>query len=423
MTDVLSEFQWREIVADSTDVDAMAAHLGAGSSVFYCGFDPTGPSLHVGHLVQLITMARLQRAGHRPLVLVGGATGLIGDPKMDAERPLADAEQVAEWTARLRAQMEPFFGFDGPAAARMVNNLEWTGDLSVLEFLRDVGKHFSVNRMLDREAVRARLASPAGLSFTEFAYVLLQSHDYVQLLSRYGCRLQIGGSDQWGNISAGVDLVRRMTGEHVHGLTTPLLTNSDGTKFGKTEGGAVWLDPSMTSPYEFYQYWFNSDDSDVAGFLRALTSRDAAELEELAEATSSRPQAREAQRVLARDVTTLVHGAAAARAAEDAAAALFGRGELDSVDPDTLRSALRTAPHGAIDAVTEWPSVVQVLVASGVSASKAAARRTVLEGGAYINNQRVSDVDATIGPDDLLAGDWVVVRRGRRTIAGVQVRR
>jgi tyrosyl-tRNA synthetase len=421
-TGVIDDFSWRGLVADSTDIDQLRALLESGSCVFYCGFDPTGASLHVGHLLQLITMARLQRAGHRPLVLVGGATGLIGDPKPDSERPLADAGQVVEWTARLREQMEPYFTFDGPAGARMVNNLDWTGEVLVVDFLRDVGKHFSLNRMLERDAVRNRLSSTAGLSFTEFSYVLIQANDYLHLFTEHGCRLQVGGSDQWGNITAGIDLVRRVRGEHVHGLTTPLLTNSDGSKFGKSEGGAVWLDPAMTSPYEFYQYWFNRDDRDVVRFLKALTFRAESEIAELAEAVAHRPQARQAQRELARELTTLVHGATATEAAESAAAALFGRGDLHEADPATLDAALRTAPHGVVDRGHEWPGVVDVMVASGLVPSKGAARRTIAEGGAYLNNVRISDAEAKISDAEVLAGGWVVLRRGRRNVAGVQVR-
>ena len=298
---VLDDLQWRGLVQDSTDIDRLRELLGAPGATFYCGFDPTGPGLHVGHLLQVITARRLQQAGHRPLLLVGGATGLIGDPKPSTERALLDRDTAAAWADRLRAQMEPFFDFDGSAAATMVNNVDWTAPLSTIDFLRDIGKHFSVNRMLDRDAVSRRLDSASGISYTEFSYVLLQSNDYVELFRRHGCRLQFGGSDQWGNITAGVDLVRRVEGEHVHAFTTPLLVKSDGTKYGKTEGGAIWLDPDLTSPYAFYQYWFNTEDADVGMLLRRLTFLSRERIAELDELTATQPARRQAQRARHRD--------------------------------------------------------------------------------------------------------------------------
>jgi tyrosyl-tRNA synthetase len=417
---LLDDLRWRALLQDTTDVDKLAADLRAAPVTFYCGFDPTGPSLHVGHLLQALTMRRLQLAGHRPLALVGGATGLIGDPKPTTERSLVDEQTAAGWAARLRSQLERFFDFDGPAGVRMVDNLEWTAGLSTIDFLRDVGKHFSVNRMLDRDAVASRLGSASGLSFTEFSYVLLQAHDYLQLFRRYGCRLQLGGSDQWGNITAGVDLVRRVEQAHVHAVTTPLLVKSDGTKYGKTEGGTVWLDPSLTSPYAFHQYWFNVDDADVGGLLRRLTFLDHDRIEALDEATRQRPAAREAQRTLAAQVTGLVHGTAAVHQAETAAAALFGAASLAEVDAPTLEQALGTVPHVQVPADARL-SVADLAVATGLVASKGAARRTAAEGGLYVNNERVVEADAPVAPTVLLHGRWLVLRRGRRTVAGVDV--
>jgi len=353
---------------------------------------------------------------------VGGATGLIGDPKMSGERTLNPAEVVEGWAGRLRSELERFYDFDGPAAARMVNNLDWTAEVDVITFLRDIGKHFSVNRMLDREAVAARLATE-GISFTEFSYQLLQSYDYLELFRRYGCRLQTGGSDQWGNITAGVDLVRRVEGAHVHALTTPLITKADGTKFGKTESGTVWLDPAMTSTYAFFQFWLNADDRDVSTFLRFYSSKSHQEIEELEGATREAPHQRAAQRALARELTTLVHGAAATDSVEAAAAALFGQGELSEVDSKTLGAALAEVPHCMIDRADvvdgQLPDIVELLTRSGLSPSRGAARRTVGEGGAYINNVRVGEEDYRPSVDSLLGGRYLVLRRGRKTLAGV----
>lgn len=419
-TPVLDDLQWRGLVQDSTDLERLSDLLATPGATFYCGFDPTGPGLHVGHLLQVITARRLQQAGHRPLLLVGGATGLIGDPKPSAERALLDLDTAHEWAGRLREQMEPFFDFDGPAAATMVNNVDWTGPLSTIDFLRDVGKHFSVNRMLDRDAVSRRLDSAAGISYTEFSYVLLQSNDYVELFRRYNCRLQFGGSDQWGNITAGVDLVRRVEGEHVHAFTTPLLVKSDGTKYGKTEGGALWLDPDLTSAYAFFQYWFNTDDDDVGMLLRRLTFLSRERIAELDELTATQPARREAQRALAGEVTALVHGAAAVTAATSASAALFGRGELGELDERTLGDALTTVPHARVEPGVA-STIADLLVATGLSPSKGAARRAATDGGVYVNNERVTDADAQVGAASALHGRWLVLRRGRRTVAGVDL--
>jgi tyrosyl-tRNA synthetase len=420
---VLDDLVWRGLVATSTDLDALRADAAAGPLTLYCGFDPTAPSMHMGNLVQILTVRRFQLAGHRPLALVGGATGLIGDPKESGERTLNPAELVAEWVARFRAQLERFYDFDSPDnAAVMVNNYDWTQGLSTLEFLRDVGKHFSVNRMLDREAVAARLAGN-GISYTEFSYQLLQSYDYLQLHQKYGCSLQTGGSDQWGNIVAGVDLVRRVTGDRVHALTTPLVTKSDGTKFGKTESGTVWLDAELTSPYAWYQFWLNTEDAIVPSLLRIFSFRTHEEIEALEESLRERPQAREAQRALAQELTDLVHGTDERARVEAAAQALFGQGEVADLDLATLEAALAEAPHADVTA-EEWAeglSVADALARSGLVASKGAGRRTIGEGGAYVANVRVTEPDAVLTDADLLHGRWILLRRGRRHIGGIRV--
>jgi tyrosyl-tRNA synthetase len=415
---VLDELEWRGLIASSTDLDALRAALATGPITLYCGFDPTAASLHVGHLAQTLTARRFQLAGHRVLALVGGATGMIGDPKPTGERTLNSADVVQQWSDGLRTQLERYFTFDGPAAARMVNNHDWTAPMSVIDFLRDIGKHFSVNRMLDREAVARRLADQ-GISFTEFSYVLLQSLDYLELYRRYGCTLQTGGSDQFGNIVAGADLIRRVEGATVHGVTTHLITKADGTKFGKTEGGAVWLDPAMTSPYAFYQFWLNTDDRDVPGYLRMFSFRSRAEIESLDRELAERPAARAAQRALAAELTEMVHGPKALASVEAASRALFGAGDLAAVPGDTLDAALRETGWALLEAGSEGVGVVDLLVASGLAPSKAAARRTVAEGGASVNNLRVSDEAARFTMHDALTGGWLVLRRGRRTVAGV----
>jgi tyrosyl-tRNA synthetase len=379
------------------------------------GFDPTAASLHVGHLMQVMTARRLQQAGHRPLLLVGGATGQIGDPKETGERVMNPPEVVAGWVEKIRAQLAPFVTYDGDNAAVAVNNLDWTSELSVVDFLRDVGKHFPVSRMLAREVVKARLES--GISFTEFAYQLLQSNDFYELHQRHGCRLQFGGSDQWGNITAGVDFVRRREGGPVHAFTTPLVLKADGTKFGKSEGGSVWLDPTMTSPYAFYQFWINADDRDVVNYLRFFSFRGREELEELEKATADRPQARLAQRALAEELTTLVHGERETRQAVAASLALFGRGSLDELSADTLRSALAEA--GLLPVRGERPNLATLLRETGLVASANEARRTIAEGGAYLNNERITDGEVVPAESALLHGRFLVLRRGKRTFAGV----
>ncbi len=408
---------WRGLIQDSTGLDELRELLDGGSTTFYVGFDPTAPSLHIGNLMQVVMARRLQQAGHRPLLLVGGATGQIGDPKESAERTLNPPEVIAGWVERIREQLSPFVTYSGENAAQLVNNLDWTGEMSVVEFLRDVGKHFPVNKMLAREVVKARLET--GISYTEFSYQLLQANDYFELHRRHGCRLQYGGSDQWGNITAGVDYIRRRGAGPVEAFTTPLVTKADGTKFGKSETGTVWLDPQMTSPYAFYQFWVNADDRDVSRYLRYFSFRSREELEELEKATAERPQARLAQRALAEELTTLVHGEREMAQAVVASQALFGRGSLDELAPETLRAALTEAGLVHLD---ELPDVAGLLKESGLVPSMKEARRVIAEGGAYVNNTRISEVDATVSADDLLHGRYLVLRRGKRSFAGVELR-
>jgi tyrosyl-tRNA synthetase len=416
VTDLIDDLHWRGLIQDSTDPDELRRHLGAGPVTFYVGFDPTAASLHVGHLMQVVTARRLQLAGHRPLLLVGGATGQIGDPREVGERVLNPPEVTAGWVGRIRDQLSPFVTYAGDTAARLVNNLDWTAEMSVVEFLRDVGKHFPVNRMLAREIVRARLES--GISFTEFSYQLLQSNDFFELHRRHGCTLQFGGSDQWGNITAGVDYVRRRGAGPVYAFTTPLVTKADGTKFGKTEGGSVWLDPTMTSPYAFYQFWVNADDRDVVRYLRYFSFRSHDELAELEKATAERPAARAAQRALAGELTALVHGEEECRQVVAASQALFGRGSLAELAEGTVRAALSEA--GMVRVERPLPPVATLLRESGLVGSLNEARRTIAEGGAYVNNERVADAAAEVPDDVLLHGRFLVLRRGKRTIAGVE---
>ncbi|MFF7201220.1 tyrosine--tRNA ligase [Streptomyces sp. NPDC008141] len=419
MTDIVDELQWRGLIALSTDEDALRKAFADGPVTFYCGFDPTAPSLHLGNLVQILTMRRIQLAGNRPLGLVGGATGLIGDPKPNSERTLNAPEVVAGWVDRLRAQIERFLDFDGPYAATMVNNLDWTSGLSAIDFLRDIGKYFRVNKMIAKEAVARRLNSDAGISYTEFSYQILQGMDFLELNRRYGCTLQTGGSDQWGNLTAGTDLIHRVEPEAVvHALATPLITKADGTKFGKTESGTVWLDAERTTPYAFYQFWLNADDRDVSKYLRIFSFRSREEIEELEKLTEERPQARAAQRALAEELTTLVHGADECAAVVNASKALFGQGDLSELDEPTLRAALSELPHAR---VAELAPVVDLFAEVGLVPSKSAARRTVKEGGAYVNNTKVTAEDAVPGQEDLLHGRWLVLRRGKKNLAAVEV--
>ena len=414
---ILDDLEQRGLVAQSTDPAELRKALEEPIT-FYVGFDPTAPSLHVGNLLQLLTARRLQNAGHKPLLLVGGSTGLIGDPKESGERVMNSPETVAQWVERIRDQVSRFVDLDGPAAATVVNNLDWTAGLSTIDFLRGVGKHFPINRMLAREVVASRLEK--GISYTEFSYVLLQSMDYLELYRRYGCVLQTGGSDQWGNITAGVELVRRAEGAIVHALATPLVTKADGTKFGKTESGTVWLDPDLTSPYAFYQSWINAEDAKVGEYLKLFTFLPVAEIDALVTEHEQAPGLRNAQRRLAAEVTALVHGQAEVDAAVLASSALFGRGDLAGLPESTLSAAL-TEAGGVELAASDHPTVTDALVATGLVDSRSAARRAVAEGGAYINNERVDDAELELGDQSRLAGGWVVIRKGKRAVSGVRI--
>ncbi|MFC9981792.1 tyrosine--tRNA ligase [Gordonia sp. NPDC127522] len=418
--DILDELQWRGLIAQSTDLGALGEALANGPVTLYAGFDPTAASLHAGHLVPLLTLKRFQLAGHRPIVLAGGATGLIGDPREVGERTMNSADTVAEWAARIDAQLRRFVDIDDtPTGAVVVNNLDWTGKLSAVEFLRDLGKHFSVNVMLARDTVKRRLEAD-GMSYAEFSYLLLQSNDFVELNRRYGCVLQIGGSDQWGNIVGGVDLARRLDGSALHGMTVPLVTSSDGKKFGKsTGGGSLWLDPELTSPYSWYQYFVNTADADVIRYLRWFTFLGREEIDELERATAETPHLRRAQRTLAAEMTTLIHGQANTDAVQLASQALFGRAELDELDEATLAAAVgetSIAEYGETR-----PTIIELLVDTKLSESNKAARRAVSEGGAYVNNTKITDPEWQPADADLLHGRWLVVRRGKKSFAGARV--
>ncbi len=416
---IVDELSWRGLISQSTDIEALRAATSSPITL-YAGFDPTAASLHAGHLVPLLVLRRFQAAGHRPVVLAGGATGLIGDPRDVGERTMNAADTVAGWADRIRGQLERFVDLsDGPNGAIVVNNLDWTGNLSAIDFLRDLGKHFSVNVMLARETVKRRLAGE-GISYTEFSYMLLQANDYLHLRREYGCTLQVGGSDQWGNIIAGVDLNRKVDGAHVHAMTVPLVTAADGTKFGKsTGGGSLWLDPEMTSPYAWYQFFVNTADADVIRYLRWFTFLSREELDELEKETAERPFARAAQRRLAAEMTTLVHGEANTEAVELASQALFGKGDLRELDEPTLSAALQEASITEV-ASGEPRTIVDLLVATGLCESRAAARRAVREGGASVNNVKIGDEAWEPASDDLIHGKWLVIRRGKRNFAGVR---
>jgi tyrosyl-tRNA synthetase len=424
VTDIIDELSWRGLIAVSTDLDDLRKALDTGRVTFYGGFDPTAPGLHIGNLVLLLTMRRLQLAGHRPIGLVGGATGLIGDPSgKSAERVLNSREVVEGWVRRIRGEVGKYLEVDsGPSGALVVSNLDWTGDLTALDFLRDIGKHFPVNQMLSREVVRARLES-GGISFTEFSYQILQANDFLELHRRHDCTLQLGGSDQWGNLVSGVDLIRRVTGDVVHALATPLITKPDGTKYGKTEGEAVWLSPELMSPYAFYQFWINRSDAEVPGLLRVFTFRTRAEIEDLEQEIAERPAARQGQRVLAEDVTVLVHGRAELERVQAASRALFGQGELGELDAGTLASAIAEVPHATVRASGgTLPLVADLMAETGIVKSKSDGRRAIAEGGAYLNNVKVTEQDATPSvPGDLLHGRYLILRRGKRTVGGVEV--
>jgi tyrosyl-tRNA synthetase len=421
---ILDELRWRGLVALSTDEAALREALSAGPVTFYCGFDPTAPSLHMGNLMQLLTMRRLQDAGHKPIALVGGSTGLIGDPKPTSERVLNDKALVAAWVEKIREQVSRFLSAEGDNAVRVVNNLDWTAPMSAIDFLRDIGKYYRVNKMITKEAVAARLNSQEGISYTEFSYQMLQGLDFLELYRQYGCTLQTGGSDQWGNLTSGTDLIQHAEHASVHLIATPLVTRADGTKYGKTEGGeTVWLGAELTSPYAFYQFWLNVEDATVGSLLRIFTFRSRGEIEALEESARDRPQLREAQRALAREVTTLVHGAEAARRVEEASQALFGRGSLEDLDDATLRDATAELPSTVVKRVNgaPLPSVLELFTDTGLASSRSAARRAVAEGGAYVNNRRVTDEGHVPEDDDLLAGRWLLLRRGKRHLAAVEV--
>ena len=420
-TALIADLEWRGLLAQSTDRQALLKDLDAGPISFYIGFDPTAPSLHVGNLVVLLVMRRFQLAGHKPLPLVGGATGLVGDPSgRNEERSLNSDEVVAEWVSRIRKQLELFLTFDGASAATLVNNLDWTKDVTAIEFLRDIGKHFSVNQMLTKDSVASRLEA-GGISYTEFSYQVLQSFDYLELYQRYNCILQLGGSDQWGNITAGLDLIRRVESGSAHALTIPLLQKADGTKFGKTASGSVWLDPEMTSPYAFYQYWIGTDDADVERFLKTFSFKSREELESLFVELRENPGARVAHRALAEELTTLVHGEVECANAQAAAKALFGHGEISELDPKTLASALAQLPRTTINKGEAFPTWVDLLAATGVVDSKSAARRIVKEGGAYLNNEKISGEDFAPSESDLIHGRFLLLRKGKRELAAVEV--
>jgi tyrosyl-tRNA synthetase len=416
--DLWEELVWRGYVHVSTDPKALKELLAGPPIVYYCGFDPTAPSLHLGNLVQLLLLRRIQLAGHKPLGLVGGSTGLIGDPRPTAERTLNDRDTVAEWVGYLQGQVSKFLSFEGDNAARLVNNLDWTAPMSAIDFLRDIGKHYRVGTMLKKDAVSARLNSDEGISYTEFSYQILQGLDFRQLYLDYGCVLQTGGSDQWGNLTSGVDLLHKAEGVTAHAIGTPLITNSDGSKFGKSEGNAIWLDAAMCSPYGFYQFWLNSSDADVIGRLKIFTFLDRAEIERLETAVRDEPFRREAQRRLAFEVTTTVHGLDAAASAIAASAALFGDGDLAALDEVTLTAVIAELPSA--DATTDAP-VAQALVDTGLSASLSDARRAIGQGGVYLNNVKVEAEDAEVGNVGL-AGSIAILRRGKKTAAGLRLR-
>ncbi len=434
MDDIIEELSWRGLLAVTTDIDELRQALKSGRVTIYCGFDPTAPGLHIGNLVQLLTLRRLQLAGHRPIGLVGGATGMIGDPSgKSAERVLNPAEVVSQWVERIRGEVSRFLDFDaGQSSALIVSNLDWTGPMPVLEFLRDVGKHFSVNRMLDRESVKARLEG-GGISYTEFSYQLLQALDFLELYRRYGCTAQTGGSDQWGNLVGGVDLIRRVEGVSVHALATPLITKPDGTKYGKTEGGAIWLSPDLMSPYAFYQFWLNVSDAEVPGLLRVFSFRSREEIEALERDSAQRPAAREGQHALAEELTTMVHGADECRLAIAASRALFGQGSLADLYGKTLAAAvseLRPAKFNvppwsssvpAGTPVNGLPPLANLMVAAGTAPTVSAARRTIDQGGAYLNNERFTDPGGVATYENLLDGRFLILRGGKRTLGAIEV--
>ena len=418
MTNLLEELQWRGLIAQHTNIEELTELLNNKSITFYCGFDPTAPSLHHGHLVQLVLMRHLQNAGHKPLALVGGGTGLIGDPRMSGERTLNPAEVVKDWADQLRTQIERFLSFEGENAARMVNNYDWIGQLSAVNLLRDIGKHFRLGTMIAKDNVARRLNSEEGISYTEFSYQILQANDFLELNRRYDCVLQTGGNDQWGNLVSGMDLIRKTEGKTVHVLTTPLITKSDGTKFGKSEGGAVWLNPQMLSPYAFYQFWLGAEDDDVIHFLKVFTFVDRETIAQMEEEVKQRPHLRLAQKLLAKEVTTMVHGQAECDEVINASTALWGSGNLREVNPQTLIAATSQLPKGTCKL---GDNVVDMLVETGLEKGRSSARRTIASGGVYLNNEKVTDEDYTISPTDLLGEKILLIRKGKRNLAVVEI--
>lgn len=419
---IWQELKWRGLVQVSTDEAKMEEALAGDPINFYCGFDPTAESLHLGHLVQLLVIRRLQLAGHNPVALVGGATGLIGDPRQTTERSLNTRQTVEGWVDALRQQIEHYLSFEGDHAATMVNNLDWIGDLSALDFLRDIGKHFRVGTMVRKEIVASRMESEEGISYTEFSYQVLQGMDFMELYRRHNVTLQTGGSDQWGNLTSGTELVRKVEGDHVHAFCTPLITNADGTKFGKSEGNAIWLNADMCSAYTFYQFWVNTADADVIHRLKVFTFLTREDIAGYEQKVADEPFRREAQRRLAWEVTSLVHGEKQTQRVIDASAALFGRGQLESIDANTLEAAGAELPTGNIEEITETPTIVDLLVATGLEPSKSSARRTVAEGGAYLNNTKVENTERVFTSDDALHNQYFVVRRGRRNLGFIDLK-
>lgn len=415
MADIIDELEWRGLLAQHTDLAKLREALANGPVTFYCGFDPTAASLHHGHLVQVLMMRHLQKAGHRPIALVGGATGLIGDPRMTAERQLQPKEVVAGWVERLRGQISRFLDFEGDNPAIMVNNMDWIQDLGAIELLRDLGKNFRMGTMLSKDAVARRLKSEEGISYTEFSYQILQAYDFLQLYRRYGCTLETGGNDQWGNLVGGMDLIHKVEGKDVHVMTTPLITKADGSKFGKSEGGAIWLDPEMLSPYEFYQFWLGAEDADVVRFLKVFTFLSREEIEALAVEVAERPHKREAQKALAAEVTRLVHGQEALDQVLAATEALWGSGDLRQVDGKTLKGATAHLPSAEVE--IGKTNLVDLLITAGFEKGRGAAMRTINNGGAYLNNQKVTDPDRVITSEDVLPGSLVLFRKGKRNLA------
>lgn len=419
MADIIDELEWRGLLAQHTDLEKLRQALDSGPVTFYCGFDPTAASLHHGHLVQLLMMRHLQKAGHRPIALVGGATGLIGDPRMTAERQLQPKEVVAGWVERLRGQISRFLDFEGDNPAIMVNNMDWIQNLGAIELLRDLGKNFRMGTMLAKDAVARRLNSEEGISYTEFSYQILQAYDFLQLYRRYGCTLETGGNDQWGNLVGGMDLIHKVEGKDVHVMTTPLITKADGSKFGKSEGGAIWLDPEMLSPYEFYQFWLGAEDADVVRFLKVFTFLPREEIEALAVEVAERPHKREAQKALAAEVTRLVHGQEALDQVLAATAALWGSGDLHQVDGKTLKGATAHLPSAKIE--IGKTNLVDLLIEAGFEKGRGAAMRTIKNGGAYLNNEKVTDPDRIITSEDVLPGSLVLFRKGKRNLAAAHL--